>query len=390
MYTIIEWMKKIDRICLGGHGIYCDLSTSRSSMVKFWAPPGPAPPWRRPHCGRPIALPSTTIRPSAPGPPANRGPGLALVARGKYWWRLRPAARAALANHGITSEKDLAALPVGGPGDVCFSEAAIQPFLNLICVVRSALLDNSQRRLQVLETVWEKEMMRFPSRFKPKNLHEALGAAVHPTSGRRAGPVPSQFITLLHAFVQEGGDAIALADEAVKTRSSLAVQDATLQTYFSHLNMVERACRVFGGALCPARIEEIRQVSMVCHNPNTLKGWLAAWRRLHLQQGLAWAGDGDSVLAATRLGTARSLPTPPAKKRIRRPLLRKLLQAAVKAGELEMGSAFCLSYVFGLRVPSELLRQGFRCQWSWDAKTIRVSGLKRKGKSGCAHAPRIP
>ena len=145
-------------------------------------------------------------------------------------------------------------------------------------------------------------------------------------------------------------------------RAAASVADSTSVTYVSHINMISWACSVLGVSLCPAPVAGIRKVAVVCNNPMTLRGWLAAWRRLRVLRGVKWEGDGDSLLRAVRAGTSRRLPLGPPKRRVRISLLMRLLKAAIQQKEFLVGAACCLAYVFALRVPSELLAQGRRGQ----------------------------
>ena len=113
----------------------------------------------------------------------------------------------------------------------------------------------------------------------------------------------------------------------------------------------------------------------------TLRGWLVSWRRLHLLRGAPWQGDQDPLLKAIRVGTSRRLPLAPPKRRIRAGLLSRLLKECIKADYFVTGAAFCLAYVFALRVPSELLAQGRRSQFKVFADRICYTGLKRKGRT---------
>ena len=64
-----------------------------------------------------------------------------------------------------------------------------------------------------------------------------------------------------------------------------------------------------------------------------------------MQRGHEWAGDRDVQLTALRVGLCKTLPQGVAKKRIRKGLLRKLLETAVQTERLQLGAAFCLAYV---------------------------------------------
>ena len=124
----------------------------------------------------------------------------------------------------------------------------------------------------------------------------------------------------------------------------------------------------------------IRRVALVCNNPSTLRGWLAAWRQLNMQRGPPWEGDKDAVRKTIRIGTLKATPVGPPKRRVRRPLLRKLLQTAIRSKRFWIGAMLNIGYIFALRMPSELFRQGKRSQFQVGSKSIRIINLKRKHK----------
>ena len=71
---------------------------------------------------------------------------------------------------------------------------------------------------------------------------------------------------------------------------------------------------------------------------------------------IAWAGDGDAHLYAARIGLTRFVGAPPPRHRMRRRRLLQILRASIQRDLMLEGAAAALAYIFGLRIPSELLR----------------------------------
>ena len=155
---------------------------------------------------------------------------------------------------------------------------------------------------------------------------------------------------------------------------------STAQTYDFHLRQIRRACSVLGECALPAHLDTVRRVTSVVGNPSTLRGWLAAWRRIHCLARLAWAGDRDPVLLAVRVGLRQTLGPAPPRQRCRRPLLRRLLAKAAEQHAWELGAFMVLAYTFGLRVPSELVKQAKRQLFKLSPTQVSYGPIRRKGQ----------
>ena len=81
------------------------------------------------------------------------------------------------------------------------------------------------------------------------------------------------------------------------------------------------------------------------------------------------------------MGTAKIAPLRKSKKRLRRALLRRCLQEAVRCEDFELGAGLNLAYTFGLRVPSELLAQVNAARLQEQGDELRITDLRRKGRS---------
>ena len=185
---------------------------------------------------------------------------------------------------------------------------------------------------------------------------------------------------MLQLLRREGWDLRSICDSVADARANAGVQESSARTYDAHLRGVEVVCGLLGECAFPAKLETIRRVSSVVGNPTTLRGWLAAWRRLHCVVRLPWAGDRDPFLISVRTGLRRCIgPTPP-KKRCRKGLLRRLATAAVQRQWWSAGAFCVLAYTFGLRPPSELMRQA-SAELFWDAGPhIAYGPIRCKGQ----------
>jgi hypothetical protein len=291
------------------------------------------------------------------------------------WWKLPPDARVHLQSENVANIGDLAALKFSDVMQTIQRAPELKQFAQLIYMVKAASDATDPPNQEILMTNWEKTMMKIPSALRPKTFHQALGDNPAFDAKHRAGPTPTAVLKLLHEFKQSGGDLNALADEKIQGRMAAGIEDTTSATYFSFINMLQWACSVFECEVCPAHLQSIRRVALVCNNPSTLRGWLAAWRRLHMQRGHPWEGDKDAVLKAIRIGTLKATPVGPPKRRVRRPLLRKLLQTAIRSNRFWIGAMLNIGYIFALRMPSELFRQGKRSQFQVGSKSIRIINM---------------
>ena len=216
----------------------------------------------------------------------------------------------------------------------------------------------------------------------PTELHAALGFSA-PRGRSAAGPSPGQELTMLESLVARGvpqHEIEDLLDFIAANRARAAVSQGTGITYSSHQRMIHWACSLFGEAPAPASEQLIRRVTCLVNSHSTLRGWLAAWKDMHTQRGMRWAGDDDQYLTRMRKGVQRLAPPVPTKKRLRRRLLREVLRAAVRLGDLRMGAAILIAYLFGLRVPSELLGQLRPSMLRSSNGSLTIQNLRRKAK----------
>ena len=93
------------------------------------------------------------------------------------------------------------------------------------------------------------------------------------------------------------------------------------------------------------------------------------------------AGDSDPQLLAARAGLARLAGPPPVRKRMRRGRLLHVLAQCITEERYLEGAAMSLAYVFGLRVPSELIAQARAGLFAVRGSGKIIYGpIRRKGK----------
>ena len=192
---------------------------------------------------------------------------------------------------------------------------------------------------------------------------------------------PSCNVGALQALKRSGWDARVVCDAVADARANAGVRESSAKTYDSHLRGIQFVCLILGEAPLPASLDTIRRVSSVVGNPSTLRGWLAAWRRLHLIARVPWAGDRDPFLVAVRTGLRHCVGPSPPKKRCRRALVRRLATVAVRSQRWDVGALCVLAYVFALRVPSELIAQAAAVRFKCSDRRIVFGPIRRKGKS---------
>jgi hypothetical protein len=194
------------------------------------------------------------------------------------------------------------------------------------------------------------------------------------------GPTPSFGIAYLYAAGRAGIDLAQFCDQIADARAGSAVRESTAHMYNSHLRQIFRVCELLHACGLPASLATIRRVSSAVGNPSTLRRWLAAWRRLHCVARLRWEGDGDPFLLAVRTGLRQTLGPQLPKKRCQKQLLRTILQEAAARHWWEVGGLAVLAYTFGLRVPSELMRQAKAELFVCRGNRIVYGPIRRKGK----------
>ena len=144
---------------------------------------------------------------------------------------------------------------------------------------------------------------------------------------------------------------------------------------------VQQRGHLLGEQWLPASYVTIRRVTSIVNNPSTLRGWLAAWRHLHVMASLPWLGDGDLFLRAVRIGLVKHMGPAPMRKRMRASRLLALLQHFINHDLMLEATAAALAYIFALRIPSELLAQAEGQRFVLKrANRIEYGPIRRKGQ----------
>lgn len=286
---------------------------------------------------------------------------------------------------------DLADLPSEANAIASYLPQSQQIFAPLVRAASAALAAPQSSPAYNL-ALWQMERaLRARSLALPAELHSAVGRAAPP--GRTAaGPSPRQEVLLLQSLREDGlpqARLEQLLDHVATNRAHAAIGPGSGPTYASHQRMIEWACTLLGAAPVPASVHLVRRVAALVNSPSTLRGWLAAWRDLHIQRDLPWVGDSDPLLRRMRTGTQKLAPPQPQKRRLRRGLLRSVLQVAARREEFQLGAAILFAYLFGLRVPSELLAQVSWARLRVSTSQLTIVGLKRKAKSELSDLTRL-
>ena len=195
----------------------------------------------------------------------------------------------------------------------------------------------------------------------PSTVHAQLKAAEIPIKNPRIrAPPPQQVVALLRNEVSAGSQIGHVLDLVSAARASNSVRKSSLETYLSHLRSVVAVCDLLKEPVVPASTRTIRRYTAICNNPVTLRGHLAAWKLVHTVLGVPWPGQNDPFVRAAQAGLLRLQPPPAPKMAIRRGLALRLAHHCFSLSAREskiFGIMVAMSYLYALRVPSELLRQ---------------------------------
>ena len=214
----------------------------------------------------------------------------------------------------------------------------------------------------------------------PRDYAAHLSALVDGPAAQCSSGRPAANLRLLTSASARGISPQALCDYVADARASHSVAPSSAATYDSHLKQIRRSLDILGEIALPAKLVTIRRVPSVVGNPSTLRGWLAARRRLHCFARMPWLGDRDPFLLAVRVCLRRSSGPTLLRPRCRRPLLRRVAALATRSAAWEVGGLAVLAYTFGLRVPSELVRQATAQKFLVKVDRISYGPLRRKAQ----------
>jgi hypothetical protein len=216
------------------------------------------------------------------------------------------------------------------------------------------------------------------------SVHAQLAAPWQQINSRVRAPPPRAVLQVLLENLAQGMDIGQILDSVASSRVAHSIRDSSLASYSSHLKSVCSVCSLLDASVVPATLRTVRRYSAICNNPVTLRGHLAAWRLLHLAFGHEWSGDRDPFLKAVQAGLLRLIPAPRPKMAIQLDLTCRIVAHCFCSGDTSLaifGMLCALAYLFALRVPSELLRQGSLNIISLSGDCIRYGPISRKGSS---------
>ena len=218
---------------------------------------------------------------------------------GDFWSRIPLPLLAALAKGGIDSAKKLREAP----------ESALLKILPwLVFTQYEDLLSELRRPEGSSEFNLFRMLAKYPAPPGSLQIGDLAPAA---SSARASRATPSSNMGALQQLKRQGWDPRAVCDAIADARANAGVRPSSANTYDSHLRGVDFVCGVLDESPLPASLATIRRVSSVVGNPSTLRGWLAAWRRLHLIARLPWPGDRDPFLLAVRAGLRHNIGPAP-------------------------------------------------------------------------------
>ena len=320
-----------------------------------------SPAWREPSpnvCSSERA--TVSLAPFCPAPAQSE--------RLLCWQRVPHSAIAALRSAGVASVEDLVRLS----GTEFHGLVAETPPLRSCKPLLECL-----RREPFDRSLFLQRLMVAPRTDRDISVHDALRLE---SAMATALPRPRESLRALSNAKREGRDVASILDNVIDQRAGCAIAESTGRTYDSHLNQVREACELLNASVCPASLDTIRRVSAVVNNASTLRGWLAAWRQLHIMARCRWPGDSDPHLLAARAGLSRYRGPAPPRKRMRRHRLLFVVKRCIDHKMFLEGAVAVLAYVFGLRVPSELLRQAQTNMFAIRGNKICYGPIRRKGK----------
>ena len=214
----------------------------------------------------------------------------------------------------------------------------------------------------------------------PADMGSALGIAGGKARCSRYAP-PSTVFRHLQEHLIGGGSVGRLADAVAAARWQAKLAASSSLAYASHLRMIGWGCQIF--AIDPLRpgIVGIRRIAACVNNASTLSCWLSAWKCALEAAGEDWPGDSDPILKGIRRGTLKLQAPRYPRRRIRRPLVRRLLRLALsKSAAKWHWWAFLaiMAHAFALRMPSELFSQFQIDKLAFGNSAWRYGPIRRK------------
>ena len=285
--------------------------------------------------------------PARPKLPASRARTL--------WMALSPSIRTQLADNFPSLESVAGTARFDRFAETCEDTAVV----STMRAIHLLLTNESGKGADNTEWLYASARLGLKASHVSTQVHKVLQKDVEYNPSKQ-GPTPRSNIRMLQDHKLGGGDPSIVLDAVFTARTVGALADATHQTYASHLRMISWACDVLGVSPLPASLLSIQRITAIVNDASTLRGWLAAWKSAHELVGQQWLGDADPRLRMARVGLARLTPPSRPRKRARRSTTISLIKWALRQNsrrfKLWAGVA-AVAYIFGFRVPSEVLRQ---------------------------------
>ena len=197
---------------------------------------------------------------------------------------------------------------------------------------------------------------------------------------RPNGPGPLQNLKLLEQDAASGGNPTEALERVIRGRLGCVVAPSTADTYDAHVRLVLRYCKLVRAMPLPASRTTVVRFVALFNNASTLRGALAAWRQLHIRDHQVWPLEGDPFFSMLHRATKNLMAPKVPRHAMRRALVLKCVALGHQKGGnwRDISAAIALAYMYGLRVPSELLRQCCAKLWTRNRDTIDYGPIRRK------------
>lgn len=197
----------------------------------------------------------------------------------KNWLCLGAPIRAVLANHGIRSPQDVLGKDISFWTTLLKEEKKLKPWqteLKQLQVPQRGHLHQEDPEVDA----WEAELPSRPVEGIPRRVIDITGGQYR--GKERAGPTPSFNLQLLAQLQAEGYDVRQVLRKVILGKLATSIRDQSAVTYGSHEQSIRRFCKVMDEPVVPATREGVIMYSATIDHPDTLRGHLAAWKRLHM------------------------------------------------------------------------------------------------------------
>ena len=122
-----------------------------------------------------------------------------------------------------------------------------------------------------------------------------------PAAGRAA-------LKLLWTENQSSEELSRSTDELVLARILSSVRPSTLEAYSSALRLIFLFCSILNQDMIPTSAPTVWKLAAIINNANSLKVYLAAWRKAHILMGARWPCESCAVLRDIKRGIRNLMP----------------------------------------------------------------------------------